>query len=80
MRFQKMVAVVSLVFVAVLFMACAEKNGPMEKAGRAIDKAANKTVKAVGKATEKTGEALQKAGDKIEEKSKGGNDTTGGTK
>ena len=72
MRFQRLAAVVAIVFVAVLFMACAKKNGPMEKAGRAVDKAASKTVQAVGKATEKTGEALQKAGDKIEEKAKGG--------
>lgn len=56
-------------------LACAEKNGPMEKAGRAVDKAAAKTVKAVGKATEKTGEALEKAGDKIQEKAGGSGQT-----
>ncbi len=72
MRFSRLAALVAMVFVAGLFMSCAEKNGPMEKAGRAVDKAASKTVQAVGKATAKTGEALQKAGDKIEEKSKGG--------
>ncbi len=52
--------------------ACAEKNGPMEKAGRALDKAGAKTAEAVGKAAKKTGEALQKAGDKIQEKTQGG--------
>ncbi len=79
MRFRKMAAVFSIIFAIGLSLGCAEKNGPMEKAGRAIDKAASKTVHAVGKATAKTGEALQKAGDKMEEKSQGGNDT-GGTK
>jgi len=54
-------------------LACAEKNGPMEKTGRAVDKAAAKTVHAVGKATEKTGEALEKAGDKMQDKSGGSN-------
>ncbi len=72
MRLGKMTAVLFTLLAIGLALSCAEKNGPMEKAGRAIDKAANKTVKAVGKATEKTGEALQKAGDKIEEKSQGG--------
>jgi len=57
-------------------LSCAEKNGPMEKAGRAVDKAAAKTVDAVGKATEKTGEALEKAGDKMQKKSDGEESST----
>ncbi len=52
-------------------LACAEKNGPMERAGRALDKAGSKTVKAVGKGLEKTGEALEHGGEKLQEKAEG---------
>ncbi len=47
---------------------CAEHNGPAERAGRSVDKAANKTAKAVGNAMKKTGEALEKAGEKVKKK------------
>lgn len=53
------------------FLACAEKNGPMERTGRALDKAGSKTVKAVGKGLEKTGEALERGGEKLQEKAEG---------
>lgn len=52
-------------------LACAEKNGPMERTGRALDKAGSKTVKAVGKGLEKTGEALERGGEKLQEKAEG---------
>lgn len=51
-----------------LLTACAEHNGPMEKAGRAVDHAANVTVKSVGKAMDKTGQAIARGGEKIQEK------------
>ena len=54
---------------ALLFLAaCAEHNGPMERAGRAVDHATNVTVKSVGKAMDKTGEAIERGGEKIQEK------------
>lgn len=53
------------------FLACAEKNGPMERTGRALDKAGSKTVKAVGKGLEKTGEALEHGGEKLQKKAEG---------
>lgn len=71
MRARQWMLLTALAGGLVTGLACAERNGPMEKAGRAVDKAAAKTVKAVGKATEKTGEALEKAGDKIQEKAGG---------
>lgn len=52
-------------------LACAEKNGPMERTGRALDKAGSKTVKVVGKGIEKTGEVLEKGGEKLQEKAEG---------
>ncbi len=58
-----------LLVVSVLCLsACAEHNGPMEKAGRGIDKAVNKTAEAVGKALEKTGSAIEQGGHKIQKK------------
>ncbi len=51
-----------------LLTACAEHNGPMERAGRAVDHAANATVKAVGTAMEKTGTAIDHGGQKVEQK------------
>lgn len=48
--------------------ACAEHNGPMERAGRNMDKAADKTATAVGKAVEKTGAAIERGGDAIQKK------------
>lgn len=52
-------------------LACAEKNGPMERTGRVLDKAGSKTVKAVGKGLEKTGEVLERGGEKLQEKAEG---------
>jgi predicted small secreted protein len=55
---------------AASLVGCAAHNGPMEKAGRSVDKAASKTVEAVGKAVEKTGEALERGGESIQSKVK----------
>ncbi|MEW5765286.1 MAG: hypothetical protein ACOYXN_02760 [Acidobacteriota bacterium] len=52
-------------------LSCASHNGPMERTGRAIDKAASKTVEAVGKGLEKTGEALESGGEKLQDKAQG---------
>jgi hypothetical protein len=43
-----------------------DAEGPIERAGKQVDKAANKTGKALGKAADKTGEAFQKAGKKLQ--------------
>ncbi len=58
-----------LTLVGILLLtACAEHNGPMERAGRNIDHAANVTVNAVGKAMQKTGAAIEHGGQKVEDK------------
>lgn len=44
-----------------------KKEGPMEQAGKEIDKAAEKTGQQINKAVEKTGDKLEKTGDKIKE-------------
>jgi hypothetical protein len=46
---------------------CQKKEGPMERAGKEIDKAAEKTIKQVDNATEKAGEKIEKTGEKIKD-------------
>ncbi|MHB8121263.1 MAG: hypothetical protein ACYDG4_03835 [Desulfuromonadaceae bacterium] len=46
---------------------CKKKEGPMERSGREIDKAAEKTGQQINKAVEKTGDQLEKTGEKIKE-------------
>ncbi len=65
---RRILAVLVLLASVACLTACAEHNGPMEKAGRSVDKAMNKTAKAVGKALEKTGSAIERGGHKIQKK------------
>ena len=51
-----------------LLLGCAEHNGPMERAGRSVDHAANVTAKAVGTAVSKTGAAIERGGQNVEQK------------
>jgi transcription initiation factor TFIIIB Brf1 subunit/transcription initiation factor TFIIB len=44
-----------------------KKEGPMERTGKEIDKAAEKTGQQLNKAVEKTGEKIEKTGDKIKD-------------
>ena len=44
-----------------------KKEGPMEKTGKEIDKAAEKTGQQIDKAVEKTGDKIEQTGDKIKE-------------
>ena len=44
-----------------------KKEGPMERSGKEIDKAAEKTGQQIDKAIEKTGTKIEKAGEKIKE-------------
>ncbi|MDD5286546.1 MAG: hypothetical protein PHD54_11870 [Desulfuromonadaceae bacterium] len=46
---------------------CKKKEGPMERTGKEIDKAAEKTGQKIDKAIEKSGEKIEKAGEKIKE-------------
>ena len=45
--------------VAAMLLACQKPEGPLEKAGKAVDKA-----------VEKTGESIERAGDKIKDATK----------
>ena len=44
---------------------CTKKEGPMERAGKEIDKGTEKTGQKIDKAIEKTGEKIEEAGDKV---------------
>ena len=44
-----------------------KKEGPMERAGKEVDKAAEKTAQEFDKAVEKAGKKIEKAGEKIKD-------------
>jgi len=48
-----------------------QKEGPAERAGKAVDQAVEKTGNEVDKATEKVGEQMEKAGENIQDAAKG---------
>ena len=45
---------------------CKKNEGPMERTGKEIDKAAEKTGEKIDKAVNKTGEKIEKAGGTVE--------------
>ena len=51
-----------------LSMTACQKEGPAERAGKAIDQSAEKAGEKIESATDKAGEALERAGDKVKEK------------
>ena len=63
--------ILSVLAALALLVGCAEHNGPMEHAGRAMDHAGNVTVKAVGTAMTKTGAAIEHGGQKVEQRAQG---------
>ncbi|MGA7829300.1 MAG: hypothetical protein WCA04_16730 [Geobacteraceae bacterium] len=46
---------------------CQKKEGPAEHAGKAIDKAVDKTDQQIDKSMEKAGESMEKAGEKMKD-------------
>jgi hypothetical protein len=46
---------------------CKKKEGPAERAGKEIDKAAEKTGQGIGNVVNKAGEKMEQAGDKIKD-------------
>jgi hypothetical protein len=44
---------------------CKKKEGPMERTGKEMDKAAEKTGQQIDKSIKKTGEKIEEAGDKV---------------
>jgi hypothetical protein len=67
----KRILLLAAVISALAGLSCASHNGPMERTGRAIDKAASKTVEAVGKGMDKTGEVIESGGEKLQDKAQG---------
>lgn len=62
-------AVILASVLAVCVAGCGSQ-GPAEKTGEAVDKAAHETVEGAKKAADKTGEAAHKAEDKVEDAAK----------
>ena len=60
------IAAVAVCFLIAGVSGC-KKEGPMERTGKEIDKAAEKTGQQIKKGVDKTGDALEKTGDKIKE-------------
>lgn len=59
---------VTLLPLATLLLAGCESSAPMERTGRALDRAGTRTGQAVGGAAEDTGQAINRAGQWIERK------------
>jgi hypothetical protein len=62
-----LIAVLVLGILVAGVSGCKKKEGPMERTGREIDKAAEKTGEKINKAVKKTGDNIEKAGEKIKE-------------
>lgn len=62
---RSVIAVLVLGILAAGMSGCQKKEGPMERTGKEMDKAAEKTGQQIDKAIEKTGEKIEKTGDKI---------------
>jgi hypothetical protein len=63
-------ALVLLGILSAGFTGCTAKEGPMEKSGKAMDKAAEKNSEKIDKAIEKAGEKIEKAGEQIKDSTK----------
>lgn len=59
MKIQKAISATLIVGAIVVMLSACEKEGPAEKAGKAVDNA-----------VDKTGQQIEKAGDKIQDASK----------
>ncbi|MDA8431140.1 MAG: hypothetical protein M0T70_17945 [Geobacteraceae bacterium] len=63
-------SVLAALIMGILIIAvsgCEKKEGPMERTGKEMDKAAEKADQQINKAVEKTGEKIEKAGDKVKD-------------
>ena len=67
---RSVVAALVLGILAAGLSGCKKKEGPAERAGKEIDKAAKKTGQEIGKAVGKIGEKIEKAGEKIKDATK----------
>jgi hypothetical protein len=66
MKLQRLL--LACVAVLSLSLTACEKEGPAERAGKALDQSAEQVGDKIEDATDKAGDALKDAGDKVQEK------------
>ena len=64
---RSLVAVVVFGILVAGVSGCKEKEGPMERTGKEMDKATEKAGEKIDKTVDKTGEKIEKAGEKIKD-------------
>lgn len=64
---RNIIGVLVLVVLIAGLSGCKKNEGPMERTGRQIDKAADKTGQQINKAINKAGEKVEQAGEKIKD-------------
>lgn len=64
---RSVIAALAMGALVAVLAGCQKKEGPAEKAGKEIDKAAETTGQKIDKAVEKSGEKMEQAGDKIKD-------------
>lgn len=69
---RSIVAVLVLGALVGALSGCKKKEGPLERAGKEMDKAVEKSGQQIEKAADKTGEQIEKAGEKIKDAAKDG--------
>jgi hypothetical protein len=62
---RSVIAALVLGILAAGVSGCKKQEGPMERTGREMDKAAEKTGQQIDKSIRKTGEKIEEAGDKV---------------
>jgi hypothetical protein len=65
---RSVLAALILGILVVAVSGCKKSDGPMERTGREMDKAAEKTGQQIDKAVEKTGDKIEKTGEKIKDR------------
>ncbi len=71
MKLGKIVGAGLAICVLLIALPGCHKEGPGERAGKAVDQAVEKAGNEVDKATEKVGEKMEQAGDSIQDAAKG---------
>ncbi|HSF59241.1 MAG TPA: hypothetical protein VLD83_14310 [Candidatus Binatia bacterium] len=70
MSYKKILLALGAVTLGLSLVACEKKEGPAEKMGKEVDKAAQKTGQAMDKAADSVKEAAKDAADKVKEATK----------
>lgn len=67
---RSIIVVLALGALVAVVSGCQKKEGPAERAGKEIDKAAEKTGQGIDKALGTVGEKMEKAGEKVKDATK----------